>query len=60
MDLDFNLEEIINLNWDSEEKVVIERIIKHFKCVNNNFIDIRNRFNIIYVTSYIIKNIFKN
>ena len=31
MNLDLNIQEILSLDWESDDKVVMERIIKHFK-----------------------------
>ena len=52
--MDFNLEEIIDLNWEEEERIVIERIVKHFKSWKR-YIPSKIENDIIYIIKLAIR-----
>ena len=52
--MDFNLEEIIDLDWEQEERTVIERIVKHFKSWKR-YIPSKIENDIVYIIKLAIK-----
>jgi hydrogenase maturation factor HypE len=54
MDLELNIEEILNMEWDPEDKDVIERVVKHFKSWKR-WIPSRIEKDIVYIIKLAIK-----